>query len=159
MAARIILGLDPGFADLGFGVVTTSGGKDMCVNYGSIKTSKALPFATRLVGLQDQLQAVIAKHRPTEAAIERLYFSTNAKTAMDVAEARGVIRLTLERAGLPCRELGPGEIKLAVTGDGRAAKAEMQKMVRLLLSLKETPKPDDAADALAVALAAAHMRV
>jgi crossover junction endodeoxyribonuclease RuvC len=112
----------------------------------------------RLVSLHDQLAELIEKHRPEAAAIERLFFSTNAKTAMDVAEARGVIRLCLAQHHLPCREFGPGEIKLAVTGNGRAAKPEMQKMVMMLLGLKEIPRPDDAADALAIALAAAHTR-
>lgn len=154
--SRIILGLDPGYADLGYGVIAVGGGKDTCLAYGSIKTPAGQPMGERLVSLYDQLADLIEKHRPEAAAIERLFFSTNAKTAMDVAEARGVIRLCLEKSGVPYREFGPGEVKVAVAGHGRAGKPEIQKMVRLLLGLKETPKPDDAADALALALAAAH---
>jgi crossover junction endodeoxyribonuclease RuvC len=159
MPTRILLGLDPGFADLGFGVIEVGGGKDRCLTYGSIKTPAGLPMEERLCQVHAELVKLIAAWRPEAAAIERLFFSSNAKTAMDVAEARGVIRLCLAQHHLPCREFGPGEIKLAVTGDGRAAKPEMQKMVMMLLGLKEVPKPDDAADALAIALAAAHTRL
>lgn len=158
MATRIILGLDPGFADLGFGVIEVGAGRDRCLTYGSIKTPAGMPMEDRLCAVHTELAALIAKWHPEAAAIERLFFSNNAKTAMDVAEARGVIRLCLAQHHLPCREFGPGEIKLAVTGNGRAAKPEMQKMVMMLLNLKEIPKPDDAADALAIALATAHTR-
>jgi crossover junction endodeoxyribonuclease RuvC len=155
---RIILGLDPGFADLGYGVIESGGGKDRCLDYGSIRTPSGQPFGARLKTLHDELSRLIARHRPEAAAVERLFFSTNVKTAMDVAEARGVIRLCLEQHDVPYREFGPGEVKVAVTGNGRAGKAEMQKMVVLLLGLAEIPNPDDAADALALALAAAHTR-
>lgn len=156
--SRIILGLDPGFADLGFGVIESGGGKDRCLIYGSLQTPAGKPLGKRLQELYGQLGEIIEKHRPQEAALERLYFSVNAKTAMDVAEARGAIRLCLEHHGIPYREFGPGEVKVAVTGGGQAGKAEVQKMVAWLLGLKETPQPDDAADALAIALTAAHTR-
>jgi crossover junction endodeoxyribonuclease RuvC len=156
---RIILGLDPGFADLGYGVVEVGGGKDRCLDYGSIRTPAGRPLGVRLFSVYDQLHKLIEKHEVESAGIERLFFSVNAKTAMDVAEARGVIRLCLEQRGIRYLEMGPGEIKSAVSGNGRADKGEMQKMVQMLLGLKDIPKPDDAADALAVALAAAHMRV
>jgi len=156
---RIILGIDPGFADLGYGVIEIGGGKDRCLAYGSIQTPAKQPLGERLKSAYDQLVAIVDRYDVQAAGIERLFFSVNAKTAMDVAEARGVIRLCLEQRGIKYLELGPGEIKSAVTGNGRAGKSEMQKMVKMLLGLKEIPKPDDAADALAVALATAHMRV
>jgi len=158
MTTRIILGLDPGFADLGYGVIEVGAGRDRCLTYGSIKTPAGMPMEERLCRVYADLAALIVKWHPEASAIERLFFSNNAKTAMNVAEARGVIRLCLAQHGLPCREFGPGEIKLAVTGNGAAAKPAMQKMVMVLLGLKEVPKPDDAADALAIALAAAHTR-
>jgi crossover junction endodeoxyribonuclease RuvC len=103
--------------------------------------------------LYDRLGELIDRYRPGQAALEKLYFSTNVKTALQVAEARGVIRLCLEQRGVPCREFGPAEVKIAVCGHGGAAKPQMQKMVRVLLALPAIPKPDDAADALALALA------
>lgn len=144
---------------MGYGVIEVGGGKDRCLTYGSIKTPANKPLGERLLSLYRQLTEVIERYEIGSAGIERLFFSVNAKTAMDVAEARGVIRLCLEQNGIRYLELGPGEIKSAVSGNGRASKMEMQKMVKMLLGLKETPQPDDAADALAVALAAAHMRV
>lgn len=155
----IILGIDPGFADMGYGLVETTGGKDRCIAYGSVRTPAGVPIAERLSRLYTELEAIIAKHRPDRAGIEKLYFSTNAKTAMLVAEARGVIRLCLERNGLSCVEVGPGEVKMAVCGHGAAEKPQVQKMTRVLLGLAEIPKPDDAADALAVAIAVAHTAV
>ena len=152
----IILGIDPGFADMGYGVIETAGGKDRCLAYGSIRTPAGAPIAGRLSTIYAELEAIIGKYRPARAGIEKLYFSTNAKTAMLVAEARGVIRLCLERNGLACMEIGPGEVKTAVCGHGAAEKPEVQKMTRALLGLAEIPKPDDAADALAVAIAVAH---
>ncbi|MEY4744242.1 MAG: crossover junction endodeoxyribonuclease ruvc [Candidatus Parcubacteria bacterium] len=155
----IILGIDPGFADMGYGVIETIGGKDRCLAYGSVKTAAGEPMERRLAEIYDALAALIAKYRPERAGIEKLYFSTNAKTAMLVAEARGVIRLCLERNGLSCAEIGPAVVKIAVCGHGGAGKAEVQKMTRVLLGLAEIPKPDDAADALALAITLAHTRV
>ncbi|HTK59733.1 MAG TPA: crossover junction endodeoxyribonuclease RuvC [Candidatus Baltobacteraceae bacterium] len=155
----IILGIDPGFADMGFGVIEVAGSKDRCIAYGSVKTPAGAPITERLSRIYDELSAIIAKHRPDRAGIEKLYFSNNAKTAMLVAEARGVIRLCLEKHGLSCTEVGPAEVKIAVCGHGAAAKPDVQKMTRVLLGLAEIPKPDDAADALAVAITVAHTRV
>lgn len=155
----IILGIDPGFADMGYGVIETAGGKDRCLAYGSVKTPAGEPIPKRLAAIYDGLSAIIGKYRPERAGIEKLFFSTNAKTAMLVAEARGVIRLCLERHGLACMELGPADVKIAVCGHGAAAKPEVQKMTRVLLGLAEIPKPDDAADALALAITVAHTRV
>ncbi len=155
----IYLGVDPGFADMGYGVIAVEGGRDRCVAYGSIRTPADMPLPARLATIYDKLAEIIDRHRPDRAAIEKLYFSTNAKTAMLVAEARGVIRLCLEKHGLPSREFSPAEVKIAVCGHGAAAKPEMQKMTKVLLGLAEVPKPDDAADALALALTLAHSKV
>ena len=154
----IILGIDPGFADMGYGIIETSGGRDRCVAYGSLKTTTDMPIAARLASIYDGLAGIIAKYRPERAGIEKLFFSNNAKTAMLVAEARGVIRLCVEQQGLSCLELNPSDVKIAVCGHGAAAKPEVQKMTKVLLGLADVPKPDDAADALAVAIALAHTR-
>ncbi len=155
----IILGIDPGFADMGYGVIETAGGKDRCLAYGSVRTPAGEAIPRRLARLYDELSGIIEKFRPERAGIEKLFFSTNAKTAMLVAEARGVIRLCLERHGLACAEFVPADVKIAVCGHGGAAKPEVQKMTRVLLGLAEVPKPDDAADALALAITVAHTRV
>lgn len=155
----IILGIDPGFADMGYGVVSVEDGGERCVAYGSLRTSPALALPERLGELYGKLAAVIEKFRPDEAAVERLFFSKNAKTAMQVAEARGVIMLCLVQAGVRCREFGPADVKIAVCGHGGAAKREVQKMAKMLLGLDAVPEPDDAADAVALALAAAHTKV
>jgi crossover junction endodeoxyribonuclease RuvC len=154
----ILLGIDPGFADMGYGVIDTERGKSRCIAYGSVKTAASEPIVKRLARIYDRLSEIILAHRPEAVAIEKLFFSTNVKTAMLVAEARGVIRLCVEKHGLPCTEFSPADVKIAVSGHGAAAKPEVQKMVRVLLSLKETPKPDDAADALALALALASTK-
>lgn len=156
---RIYLGIDPGFADMGWGVVAVGGGRTTCLAYGSLKTPKGLPGSARLKSVHDGLADIIRAHGPDGAAIEKLFFSKNVKTAMDVAEARGVIRLCLEELSVPTREFFPAEVKSAVCGHGTAEKKEVQKMVTMLLGLKEVPRPDDAADALALALATAHTRV
>ncbi len=153
---RIIIGIDPGLADAGYGIIAASGGRERCLAYGSLRTPAGAPAEARLKMIYDGLSRLIERHHPAEAAIEKLFFSTNVKTALAVAEARGVIRLCLAAHGLPYREFGPADVKLAVSGYGRANKPQMQKMIRLLLGLKETPKPDDAADALALAITQAH---
>lgn len=155
--SRIILGLDPGFADLGYGVIEHDSSKDRCIAYGSLKTPAGMPLGRRLLTLSSELERLVDEFRPEVVGLETLFFSTNAKTAMDVAEARGVIRLVLEKSGVPYLEIGPGQVKVAVSGHGKAAKADVQKMVKILLGLKEIPKPDDAADALAIALATAQI--
>jgi len=130
-----------------------------CLCYGSIQTSKELGSGERLKEIYDGLADVIERYKPERAAVEKLYFAKNAKTALRVAEARGVILLCLEKLGVPYIELDPVQVKAAVCGHGRAAKPEMQKMVRLLLNLKEIPRPDDAADALALAIALSNSRI
>lgn len=155
----IYLGVDPGYADAGYGVISVEGGKDSCLVYGSIKTPAGAPMAERLAALFDELDRVITTYRPQKAAIEKLFFSTNVKTAISVAEARGVIRLCLAKRQMPCHEFNPAEVKIAVCGNGRAEKMQVQEMIKKLLKLDKIPQPDDAADALAIALALAHTMV
>lgn len=152
----IILGLDPGFGRLGFGVIVVEGGKDTCVAHGCLTTPKG-ELGPRLVALRGQLQQLIAQHRPERIVIEKLFFSKNVKTAIDVGQARGVILLTCAESGAEIVEVSPQEVKLAVAGYGNAEKAQVQKMVQALLKLPDIPQPDDAADALAVALAGARV--
>jgi crossover junction endodeoxyribonuclease RuvC len=152
--SKIILGIDPGIADTGFGLVEKgAGGKLSCLAYGSIKTLPSLSLPERLLILDKELSVIIKKYQPCLAAVEELFFNNNAKTAMIVGQARGVILLALKRAGLDILEFTPPQVKQAVSCSGRADKRQIQKMVVILLGLKEIPKPDDAADALAIALA------
>ncbi len=144
---------------MGYGIISSEGGKDHCLDYGSIRTSAGGSIATRLAFVYDKLSELINRYHPEVAAIEKLFFSKNVKTALLVAEARGVIRVCLEKHGVRCAEFSPADVKIAVCGHGSAAKNEVQKMVKMLLGLKEIPEPDDAADALALALALAHTRV
>lgn len=155
----IILGIDPGFADMGYGVIETSGSRDRMLACGSIKTRAGEPMEQRLATIHAELARLITTWKPARAGIEKLFFSTNAKSAMQVAEARGVIRVCIRQHGLSCMEVSPAEVKIAVAGIGNAAKADVQKMVKTLLGLQEVPKPDDAADALAIAIAVAHTHV
>jgi|SRR3989338_8255970 len=155
----IFIGIDPGLADMGFGVVSVSGGKEKCLAYGSIKTPAGQPTSERLLALFVKLGAVLDEYRPIRVGIEKLFFQKNVKTAMVVAEARGVIRLAVAQRNLSLIEMSPADVKLAVCGYGLADKRQVQTMVKTLLGLKEIPKPDDAADALAVALATAHWRL
>ncbi|MEW6610755.1 MAG: crossover junction endodeoxyribonuclease RuvC [Patescibacteria group bacterium] len=154
----IILGLDPGLATTGYAFLTSEKGivQDIC--WGCITTKPHHTTATRLLTLRTQLQKLILIHRPQRAAIEKLYFQTNAKTAMVVGEARGVIITTLAESSIPVFEFTPLEIKRALTGSGNADKRQVQKMLTLLFHLKEPPHPDDAADALAIAWCAMNHR-
>ena len=153
----IVLGLDPGLAITGFALVESDGGQDLrALSYGVIRTPAGVPIPKRLVQLYEELGHLIAEYQPDMAAVEELFFATNARTAIMVGEARGVILLTLAEAGLPITEYTPMQIKQAVTGYGGADKAQIQEMVRLLLGLAEVPRPDDAADALAVSICHHH---
>ena len=151
-----ILGIDPGFADMGYGVLSVEGGSEKMIVCGSIRTFAGAPLSERLLSIHTALLDLIRTHQPQAAAVERLFFSKNAKTAIAVAEARGVILLTLEQCGVRVVEFNPADVKLAVCGHGAAEKIQVQKMVARLLGLAEVPKPDDAADALALALTLAH---
>jgi len=154
--SRVILGIDPGIAIVGYGLLEADSREvQRVLDVGVIRTEAGLPTAQRLLSVFQELEKLIQKYSPTQAAVEKLYFGKNVKTALTVGEARGVILLALESCGIPLVEFTPLEVKVALTGYGRADKQQMQHMVRQLLGLKEIPKPDDAADALAVALTAA----
>jgi len=156
---RIILGVDPGIADTGYGVISDDKGKISCLTYGSIKTSAKDDLITRLSQLHLELDEIIKKYQPAFVAVEELFFSKNVKTALIVGHARGVILLTIKQNNLPVFEFKPSQVKQAVTCYGAAKKDQVQKMVKTLLRLKEIPKPDDAADALAIAMCALNCKV
>ena len=153
---KVYLGIDPGFADAGYGVIAVVEGKEKCIAYGSIQTPAGEDSALRLRSVHEELSALLKKFKPDCVAVERLYFAKNAKTALSVAEARGVIRMTIAAFDIPCREFNPADVKIAVCGHGTAPKKQVQRMVASLLDLNEMPKPDDAADALALAIALAN---
>ncbi len=148
----IILGIDPGYAIVGYGVVEFRGGKYRPLEYGAIVTKAGEPFPRRLETIANALDSVLAKHRIDAVSIEKLYFQNNQKTAIQVAEARGVILLCCQRAGLEIFEYTPLQVKSAVTGYGGAKKPQVMEMTRRLLCLREVPKPDDTADALALTI-------
>lgn len=146
------LGIDPGTAITGYGVLDSENGSVRMVEYGCIRTSSKELADKRLAQIYLDLKKIISKHKPQHVAVEKLFFNSNAKTAMAVGQARGVSLLAASEQGIPVSEYTPLEVKLAVTGYGKAEKIQMQKMVKTLLKLEEIPTPDDAADALAVAL-------
>ena len=153
----IILGIDPGLATMGYGVLETARGNSAVVDYGVVTTSKDLTLPQRLAGIEEGVTSLIEKFRPDNIAIEELFFSKNITNGIMVAEARGVVLLTARRrVGDNIFEYTPNQIKQAITGYGGADKIQMQLMVQALLRLKKVPRPDDAADALAVALCHAH---
>ncbi|MGH7156839.1 MAG: crossover junction endodeoxyribonuclease RuvC [Candidatus Saccharimonadales bacterium] len=147
-----IIGIDPGTGILGFGVIEAHGDKTQLVDAGVIRTPVKEDDAVRLQTIFDELSDIIAQTKPQEMAVEKLFFAQNVTTAMTVAQARGVVLLAGQQAGLKIAEYTPLQIKQTLTGYGRADKKQMQEMVRILLGLKEVPKPDDCADALAAAL-------
>jgi len=151
-----VLGIDPGTATTGYGLVEEVGGNLEAVAFGAVRTPAGQPMPARLQLIYRAVADLAAKWKPTGAAVEELFFNSNVRTAMSVGQARGVILLALADAGLTVAEYTPSAIKQAVTGYGNADKAQMQKMVRLLLGLAEPPRPDDAADALAVAICHLH---
>ena len=151
------LGIDPGTASLGYGFVREhSDGVLESVDYGVIRTMSDMPMPQRLQSIHDELQVLVDRYRPDRAGVEELFFSRNVTTAITVAQARGVVLLTLQNANLPIAEYKPNLIKLSISGYGGADKYQMQEMVRILLGLEKAPRPDDAADALAVAITDLH---
>jgi crossover junction endodeoxyribonuclease RuvC len=146
-----ILGIDPGLERVGFGLIQREGSRLTALEYGLIQTPK-IGLNDRLRLVHEQLSALIERTRPDSFATEKLLFSVNKRTAMDVAKSLGVILLAGSQHGLPWAEYTPPEVKLAVVGNGAADKKQVQYMITKLLSLRETPKPDDVADALAVAI-------
>lgn len=147
-----IIGIDPGTGILGFGVIEVQGSKAQLVDAGVIRTPVKEDDAVRLQTIFEEITDIIGKTKPQEMSVEKLFFAQNVTTAMTVAQARGVVLLAGMQAGLTIAEYTPLQIKQALTGYGRAEKKQMQEMVRILLGLKEVPKPDDCADALAAAL-------
>jgi crossover junction endodeoxyribonuclease RuvC len=155
----IILGVDPGLANTGWGLVESDGAACRCVAYGCIRTQAAEGTAQRCKAVRDGLASVIARYRPVEAALENVYFNRNVATAMATGQARGAALVAAADAGLEVGEYGPAEIKLAVVGSGTADKAQVTFMVRTILGLDHDPVPDHAADALAAAICHANQRV
>ncbi len=147
-----ILGIDPGTGILGFGVIEASGGKAQLVDGGVIRTPAKEDDAVRLQTIFEEITDIIAQSKPEVMAVEKLFFAKNVTTAMTVAQARGVVLLAGKQAGLDIYEYTPLQIKQALTSYGRAEKHQVQEMVRMVLDLKEVPKPDDCADALAAAI-------
>lgn len=154
----IILGIDPGTAITGYGVISQQGNHIKKVCFGAIRTGSQLPMAKRLSLIYDELRQLICEYQPDVVAIEELFFNKNTRTALAVGQARGVILLAAATSGMEIAEYTPLQVKQAVVGYGRAEKAQIQEMVRMLLCLNEIPKPDDAADALAIAICHAHSR-
>lgn len=147
-----IIGIDPGTGILGFGIIEVSKGKSQLVDGGVIRTPVKEDDAVRLLTIYEELSDIIASTKPSEMAVEKLFFAQNVTTAMTVAQARGVVLLAGMQAGLKISEYTPLQIKQAITGYGRAEKKQIQEMVRVILGLKTIPKPDDCADALACAI-------
>lgn len=148
-----VLGIDPGIGRCGWGVVDYKSSKFSVFNYGCIETKPNGDTSKRLHILSNELKSIIKKYKPEELAVEQLFFNTNAKTAFIVGEARGVVLLTAAQNEMPVTVYTPLQIKIALTGYGRAEKDQVGKMVQVLLKLKSIPKPDDTTDALAVAIA------
>ncbi|MER3399576.1 MAG: crossover junction endodeoxyribonuclease RuvC [Thermoflexus sp.] len=151
-----VLGIDPGIAITGYGVIEERDGQLEALAYGEIRTPAGDPLPLRLRRLYEGLQGLIQAHRPEAAAVERLFFGRNVTTAFAVGQARGVALLALAQAEIPVYEYTPADVKQALVGYGNAPKAQIQAMVRMVLRLPETPRPDDVADALAVAVCHLH---
>ena len=151
-----ILGIDPGYAIMGYGILDYKGNKFTPVEYGSIITEAHTPNEERLLTLYSELTRIIQEFMPDEAAIEELFYNTNATTAIMVGEARGMALLACAQNGIRISEYTPLQIKSSLTGYGRADKKQVQTMVKMILGLSEVPKPDDTADALAAAICHAH---
>lgn len=148
----IILGIDPGYAILGYGVISSDGGRQRAIDYGVIETPATEPLPERLEQLYEGMRALLSRFKPDHVVFEELFFYRNVTTAIQVGSGRGVALLAAQQFGVPMYEYTPMQIKLAVTGDGHADKKAVQSMIKMLLSLKAVPTPDDAADALAAAL-------
>lgn len=159
----IVLGLDPGTALVGWGVIDTGPTNRVdsakCLGYGCITTDKTMTDSQRLLAIGNGVQQLLTEYKPELVGIEKLFFSRNQKTVMTVSQARGVLLYILEVAQMPIMEFTPQQVKQGLTGYGKAEKAQMQKMTQMLLNLRDLPKPDDAADALAIALTSAQVAV
>ena len=151
-----ILGIDPGIAIVGFGLIEADRGRTQLLNYGAITTPAGLPLARRLVQIEQDMEALIAQLKPDAIAVEELFFSNNITTGIAVAHGRGIILCTAEKSGVPLYEYTPMQVKQAITGYGKAVKKQIQEMTRMMLHLETIPKPDDTADALGMAIAHCH---
>lgn len=152
----IILGIDPGYAIVGYGIVEYKNNSFKTINYGAVTTPAGTPFVNRLDKIYNDISNIIKRFNPQALSIEKLFFNTNTSTAIDVAQARGVILLAAQHANIPVYEYTPLQVKQAVTGYGRAEKRQVMELTKTLLGLSKVPKPDDTADALAMAICHAH---
>lgn len=152
----VILGIDPGYAIVGWGVLEYKANKFRVIDYGAVTTEAKTPFPLRLCDIYNDLCDIIKKYQPEVLSMEKLFYNNNAKTVIDVAQARGVITLAAQQNGLKIAEYTPLQVKQSVTGYGRAVKKQVQEMTRIILNLEKIPKPDDTADALAMAICHAH---
>ena len=152
----VILGIDPGYAIVGYGVIEYRNNHFSVIDYGAITTDAKTPFNERLEIIYDELSEIIEKYSPEAMAIEKVFYNSNAKTVIDVSQARGVIMLAAQKHRLPAYEYTPLQVKQSVVGYGRAEKKQVQEMIRRILNLEKVPKPDDTADALAMAVCHGH---
>ena len=152
----IILGIDPGYAIVGYGVIEYKNNHFTVIDYGAILTDAGTPFNIRLEKIYDGMCDIITRHKPEAMAIEKLFYNNNAKTVIDVSQASGVIMLAAQKNHVPAFEYTPLQVKQSVVGYGRAEKKQVQEMTRRILALEKIPKPDDTADALAMAICHAH---
>lgn len=152
----IILGIDPGYAIVGFGVIEYSGCRFRVIDYGAVTTEAGVAFNRRLEIIYDGLCEIIEKYKPQAMSVEKVFYNSNAKTVIDVSQARGVIMLAAQKNRVPVFEYTPLQVKQSVVGYGRAEKKQVQEMTKRILALKSVPKPDDTADALAMAICHAH---
>lgn len=152
----LILGIDPGYAIVGWGVLEYQNNRFRTVDYGAITTPAGMDFPRRLEIIYREMEGILARYKVEAMSLEKLYFQNNKTTAIDVAQARGVILLAAQTAGVPVHEYTPMQVKQSVVGYGKAVKKQVQEMTRVLLHLESIPKPDDTADALAVAVCHAH---
>lgn len=152
----IILGIDPGYAIVGWGVIEYTANRFGIIDYGAVTTQAGTPFNDRLKAVYDGIDSIMKRYSPEALSIEKLFYNTNAKTVIDVAQARGVINLAAVQNNIPIFEYTPLQVKQSVVGYGRAEKKQVQEMTRVILKLAKIPKPDDTADALAMAICHAH---
>ena len=150
------IGIDPGYAITGYGIIKKTGNKLTAVDYGVIETKPTMEFPLRLLAINEKIRYLLEFYKPDYMSVEELFISQNRTTAVGTAQARGVVILEAARANIPVYEFTPGQVKLAVTGYGKAEKKQVQTMVKTLLGLDEIPKPDDAADGLAMAICLAN---
>ena len=153
----IVLGIDPGTARMGYGVIDTAGGLPSLIDYGVAETYPTESMPDRLLQIYGNVRLLLNDHDPEVMAVEKLFFARNVTTAIAVGQARGVILLAAAEKGIPVREYSPSEVKHSIVGYGKAEKSQIQEMVRIILALDHIPRPDDAADALAIAVCDAHM--